>query len=251
MNDAGVESSLRSQPVTVLDNKIPAYAGTVWIDPNIITEDDPTTYLSTTYVGRVMMLSVDGELNAPSNPNDIEAYHFQSFFEKDKIIDFYIHPDFTQEEAEGYVIEYSAPLGRLPAFLFNGVNRVNIQESDGNWTGGGGLINAHVGAYRTAVLEQGVMEEIFVHEASHASIQHINNDTAYLAAAEKDPSFSSTYAQDYFLREDVAETILSYLAYRYRAERMPEDMIYNYRWLIPNRIEYFDNQDFDMYPWKE
>jgi PEP-CTERM motif len=63
-----------------------------------------------------------------------------------------------------------------------------------------------------------------------------------------DGEFISTYARDYPDREDIAESFLPYLALRYRADRISQSLSDTISQTIPNRINYFSDQSFDMYP---
>ena len=63
-----------------------------------------------------------------------------------------------------------------------------------------------------------------------------------------DAAFISNYARDYPVREDIAESYLPYLAIRYRPDRISDSLKIEIEKTIPNRIKYFDNQEFKMYP---
>ena len=63
-----------------------------------------------------------------------------------------------------------------------------------------------------------------------------------------DPTFISTYARDFPSREDIAESFLPYLAIRYRADRISQSLANTILLTIPNRIAYFDDQSFAIYP---
>ena len=58
----------------------------------------------------------------------------------------------------------------------------------------------------------------------------------------------STYARDYPQREDIAESLGPYLAYRYRAGRLSLELINVVETTIPNRVLYFDCMDFSIDP---
>ena len=49
-------------------------------------------------------------------------------------------------------------------------------------------------------------------------------------------------------REDIAESYLPYFAVRYRSERITPELRDSIESAIPNRIKYFDAQNFNMYP---
>ena len=51
--------------------------------------------------------------------------------------------------------------------------------------------------------------------------------------------------------EDIAESYLPYLAIRYRPERISKSLKEKIEKTIPNRIRYFDNKNFNMYPMEQ
>ena len=90
-------------------------------------------------------------------------------------------------------------------------------------------------------IRNGELEEIFLHEAGHTSL---DNDHAeaneWVTAKDEDPSFISVYAQDNSNREDVAESIVAYFAIRYRPERISKSQCTTISRTMPDRIKYFD-----------
>ena len=97
--------------------------------------------------------------------------------------------------------------------------------------------------------EQGILEETFIHEAAHTSLDAYHaNDSLWLYAQKADCGFISSYAEEHPLREDIAESFLPYFAIRYRSDRISEELKISIESTISNRIEYFDNQNFNMYP---
>jgi hypothetical protein len=59
---------------------------------------------------------------------------------------------------------------------------------------------------------------------------------------------SHAYARDNPRREDVAESFLTYIAAKQRADRVPYNLKVKINRTIPHRIKYFDDQEFDLYP---
>ena len=65
---------------------------------------------------------------------------------------------------------------------------------------------------------------------------------------KKDKEYISDYAKKFPRSEDVAESILTWIAVRYRSDRISKEnneLVLN---TIPNRLKFFDEQKFDMYP---
>ena len=80
-----------------------------------------------------------------------------------------------------------------------------------------------------------------MHEAAHTSLDAAHATSAgWLSAQVKDVNFISSYARDNPAREDVAESVLTWLAVRYRASRIDPAQVAKIQQAIPNRLAYFD-----------
>ena len=97
--------------------------------------------------------------------------------------------------------------------------------------------------------DQGILEETLIHEAAHTSLDQTHAKNPFWIESQKlDGNFISQYAKDYPEREDIAESFLPYFAIKYRKDRISDEMLNIIENTIPNRINYFDKQTFDMYP---
>jgi hypothetical protein len=132
--------------------------------------------------------------------------------------------------------------------LREGVQTVWIHKGVELFGGGNNNLLIHIGQ-ATLYENDGILEETFVHEASHTSLdaEHANAP-GWISAQQNDPTFISTYARDFPMREDIAETFLLYLAVRHRSDRISANLKEIVTKTIPNRIEYLDNQTWDLYP---
>ena len=95
--------------------------------------------------------------------------------------------------------------------------------------------------------KNGFLEEIFLHEASHTSLDsYHSSSTDWIAAQIADNgNFISDYAKENPKREDVAETFPLCFAIKYKRDRLNDDIIRKIEKAISNRIRYcnsvFDN----------
>ena len=97
--------------------------------------------------------------------------------------------------------------------------------------------------------DESILEETFIHEAAHTSLDGIySNDLDWKNAQKIDCQFISTYALENPNREDIAESYLSYFAVRYASRRISKKMINIIHNTIPERIKYFDKQEQNIYP---
>ncbi len=224
----------------------PPFSGTIFIDPNIITAADPTTFTGLTYAGQGTRTMFDRRVDGFI---EVNAFLFNATFSDGLGAEIQVNPEFgtvaaATEQANKYAIE----IGRLPTVLRSQVRTVWIHQGVQPFGGGNNNLLIHTGQGEQYAAE-GILEETFVHEASHTSLDDAHAGSAgWLAAQRADPDFISTYAEENPTREDVAESFLPYLAVRYRSDRIPAELANTIWRTIPNRIAYFDAQNFAMFP---
>ena len=224
----------------------PPYSGTIFIDPDIITEEDISTFIEAPYAGQGVRTMYDRRVN---DWITVTAYLFDATFNDGLTSEIQVNPEFGSSdsafiEAEKYGIE----IGRLPTALRDDVETVWIHRGTQPFGGGNNNILIHIGQALNYI-NDGILEETLVHEAAHTSLDANHAaSSGWLTAQTIDGEFISTYAQDYPDQEDIAESFLPYLAIRYRSDRIDQSTFEIITQTIPNRIQYFDDQLFDMYP---
>jgi hypothetical protein len=234
--------------ISVVSLKLQAqpYHGTIFIDPGIITSSDPSTLVSTTYTGQGMRTVYDRRILGWTS---INAYLFDIVWDDGLTCEAQINPEFGSVGAATLEAEkYALVIGRLPTCLREDVNALWIHLGVEPFGGGNNSILIHTG--QSASYEsQGILEETLVHEASHTSLDagHAASP-GWTAAQAADPNFISTYAAANPTTEDVAESFLTWLAIRQCSIRISQQNQDSITMTIPNRISYFDNQNFSMYP---
>lgn len=227
---------------------IPPYHGSTAIWPQVIEPSDPTKLENITYAGRGQRRVYD---RRPAMWITIDAYLFDVRYDGQEV-EFRVNPEFGSEEAARAQVEtYASALGQMPAVLLTPITHVDINAGNDRW---GGLVRGvliHVGDAEEIYIPRGYMEEVFVHEAAHAALDIAHEDSpGWLAAQTADDMFITEYARDYPDREDIAESFLAYLALRYRSERLTFAERALILRAIPNRLIYFDEQEFDMSPYE-
>ena len=190
----------------------PPFAGTIFIDPDIITSSDPTTFQNLSSAGRGARTMFDRRVNGWIT---VDAFLFNASFDDGLTAEIQVNPEFGESgtamvEAE----KYAAVIGRLPTSLRRDVQTVWIHKGTQPFGGGNNNLLIHVGQ------------------------------------ADLCGTFISTYARDNPTREDIAESFVPYLAVRYRSNRISQSLAQTILRTIPNRTAYFDNQRFDMHPVK-
>lgn len=224
----------------------PPFSGTIFIDPDIITAEDPTTFVKLTYRGRGVRNMFDRRTNKFS---DVNAHLFAARYSDSKDIEIQVNPEFGKEaKAKVQALKYAKVIGRLPKCLRADVDTVWIHN--GKQPFGGGNRNLLIHTKQSKDYERdGILEETLVHEASHTSLDETHAESkGWVKAQKSDPEFISTYARDNPQREDIAESFLPYLAVRFRADRISPELAAQIQTANPARIKYFDKQKFDVSP---
>ena len=216
------------------DQSDPPYAGTVWIDPDIITPSDPTALVSVTDAGRGQRTMFDHRIK-----DWIIAYLFMAQFDDGLTTEIQVNPEFDSAAAAmAEASKYGRAIGQLPTVLRTNVETVWIHKGNAPLGGGNNNILIHTD------FPEDYLEEGLAHEGVHTSL-----DPAWMglvAAADwravqtADGHFISDYARDHPEREDIAESFLPYLAVRYRSARISRSYERTILETMPNRIAYFD-----------
>jgi len=227
-------------------NQSPPFSGTIFLDPDILTASDPTTFQNMVYSGQGVRTMFDRRVN---NWIEVNAFLFDVTFSDGLTAEVQVNPEFqTKDLAEVDANKYAIEIGRLPKILRTDVRTVWIHKGVQPFGGGNNNILIHTGKSEEYE-NDGILEETLIHEASHTSL-----DAAHAAASgwvssqTNDGNFISTYARDYPEREDIAESFLMYLAVKYRSDRISNTLKNTINATIPNRINYFESQSFDVSP---
>ena len=224
----------------------PPFGGTIFIDPDIITDSDPTTFLGLAYTGQGPRTMFDRRVKGWIT---VGAFLFDATFDDGLTVEVQVNPEFGSPEAGQVEAEFFAEaIGRLPTALRQDVETVWIHQGVELFGGGNNNILIHVGQADLYIAD-GILEETLVHEAAHTSLDARHASApGWLAAQDADPTFISTYARDFPTREDIAESFVPYLAVRYRADRIAASLEATIFATIPNRIAYFDALGLEMHP---
>jgi len=225
--------------------KSPPFGGTIFINPEIIRANDKSTKTGLSYKGRASRLMYDRR----HGWRTISPFLFDAYYDNGSTIEFQVNPEFgSKEEGEIQASFYSHAIGQLPNVLRKDLKTVSIHKGNKPFGGGENNILIHTGMSEYYI-KNGILEETLAHEACHTSMdQYHANSIGWLNSQALDDDFISDYARDYPLREDIAESFLPYLAIRYHSDRIPPELESTIKQTMPNRISYFDNQDFNIYP---
>ena len=103
--------------------------------------------------------------------------------------------------------------------------------------GGGGIITLCVGV-GIDVQEKGNLEELFLHEGAHVTLDsYILHTNIWRCAQDADQDLISDYAKEHPGSEDVSESIVPWHAWYYSQHRVDPDIIAKIIATIPARLE--------------
>jgi hypothetical protein len=225
-------------PVPVL--AVPPFGGTIFLDPDIIGAGDPTTFVSLTDAGQGMRTMFDRRVNAFVQLN---AFLFVATYSDGLQIEFQVNPEFGSVAAARVQAAFYAPvIGRLPRALRADAETSWIHMGDEAFGGGNRNLLIHTGSLAQGYIANGILEETFVHEAAHTSLDAAHAAApGWIAAQQADNEFISTYARDNATTEDVAESVLTWLAVTCARHRISASLAATIESTIPNRLAYFDS----------
>lgn len=223
----------------------PALGPTIFIDPDILSPDDPTTLVSVDSAGTGERTMFDRRVD---DFVVVQARLFDATFDDGLSAEIQVNPELEAAEARAAAEKYAEIIGRLPTALRDDVATVWIHAGTELFGGGNDNILIHTG--QADIYEaDGILEEALIHEAAHTSLDAAHATApGWLAAQESDNRFISQYAEDNPAREDIAETMVPYIALRYQSDGITDFLAAVIAQAVPARIEYLDAQGFDMYP---
>lgn len=224
----------------------PPFNGTIFLDPDIITAKDPTTFESVRATGRGVRTMFDRRVNGWVQKN---AFLFEATYNGGLHIEIQVNPEFENEEAARKEADRYAPvIGQLPTALRKDVRTSWIHKGVQPFGGGNNNLLIHTGQAERYERD-GILEETLVHEASHTSLdaQHARSE-GWQEAQQKDVSFISTYARDNPSREDIAESFLLFLAFEHRRDRISDKLATTILDTMPHRLAYFRAQNLELHP---
>ena len=234
--------------VAVSADAAPVFSGgTIFIEPDIITPQSRSLFTGAAYAGMEYRYTFDRRVN---NWVWDSVYLFDATFSDGRTAEIQVNREFASVEAAAKEANYYGhAIGQLPTLLRSDLETVWIHQGVQGFGGGNNNLLIHTGQADLYV-ERGILEETFIHEATHTSLDAYHaTSSGWLAAQAADGRFISPYAEQNPLREDLAETFLMWLAVRYFADSMDPATVKLIEEGIPNRLAYLDAQNFDLYPY--
>ena len=249
VEDADGDTDTHNFTITVEDTTLPllVISGTLFVDLDIVTPSDPTTFRAVAYAGRGNRLMFDRRQDRFVTYN---AFLFDAAFTDGFSLEIQVNPEFqTFDAARQEAEKYGWLIGQLPRALRQpDFQTVWIHRGVELFGGRNNNVLIHTGQADLYEAE-GILEEALIHEGAHTSLDsHHASSPGWVQAQQDDMDFISTYARDHPTREDIAESFPMWMALRYRADKISPRLAATIRARIPHRLDYLDAQHFDMAP---
>ena len=180
---------------------------------------------------------------------EFQAFRYRAVYDNGHNIIFRINLEYATKNRQ--IAEfYAHMMGQIPNFLRRYVRTVTIHKGFAGWYGGSNNMTIHPEGFAGSACE----EEIMIHETGHITLDNAGgkqiNDKEWKKAQKADGIFISNYAKNNPDREDIAETVMAWLAVRCKPERMSKEEYNKIINGIPNRLKVLDKAYKDYYPMK-
>ena len=249
----------------------------MWENYDAIEVYDKSSFDKVVYIGeekrKILEANADRSDKSRRFYFKTSTYVFDTYFENGTVLEMlvYFEKEKSLNKAKIIAAKYSRILGQMPNVLLQRLDAAHIYADVpgiSNASASTRVINIHpIDEYNNSF--ENVIEELFIHELVHASLdkpiygpykrlnkkRHENkniklvklNWSDWRKAVKGDKKrYVNNYAKT-TIHEDLAESFIAWLSLRYgkRTSVLEKLLIEK---LIPNRIKFFDEQNFDMYP---
>ena len=214
---------------------------------NVINENDPTTYKDLKFITKQNKVTWDKRYG--NDAYEATFFIFKAKFHDSHDIQIFVNSEFkTHEKIAEVALKFSKMIGQIPLFLRKKVKWIIVH---GPWKDKS-KCTCKWYAYRdngiflhTEMVRKNEQEETLIHESAHVSIDSYfygsKNQSIWINAQKKDNASISKYAEKNPNREDVAESIVAWVASRCKKARISKSAYKEINNTIPNRLKVLDD----------
>ena len=220
---------------------------------DIINKKDYTTYKGIKFIKKEKKKTVDGRLGDHSKKYEAIFYIFEAEYSNNDNIKIFVNSEFgNNEKIAKEAIKYSKMLGQVPNYLRKELQWVIIH---GPWIDKAkctcmwyAIRNKGIYIHTEMVPEQ-QQQEVLIHELAHVTIDSLYynsaNQPVWQQAQKKDLNYISGYAKKKPNVEDIAESVVAWVAVRCKKNRISKSIYKSIINSIPNRLNILDNLIFN------
>lgn len=240
---AGCSAPVGSAPVGS-----PPFAGTAFIAAGAITPESVSDLDGLTFKGTEEKQTFDRRVD--DWVTNLSYVYTATFRCAPDPVDMVVTMEISAAQALQEADYFAFILGQLPIASRAQVREVWIHSGDEAAGGGNEAISVHLG-YRD--VERDFIEEILLHEAAHASLDHdfggSVDEVRWRVARDDDDHFISQYAEEFPEGEDVAESYGAFIIWSLdRDQGLFPDVAAQIEASIPARLRYFESLGPDYGP---
>ena len=277
-SEKGLKASLNGSDEPLNLDSLPAHA-VLYVNSELekpLTTFSPSALDAIDYIGITNQEMKDRRNIADHVNNRLYRYRtYEITYIDDDSMMMYVNADIDQAAADEIVEEVSHMYGQLPIFLRTPLNFVTVQPGTPNISLNPDGYVFHLGYYR---MSGRPMQHFLIHEIAHISLdwaQGLNFpdsggkniyykleqspliESEWLEAYEQDGGYITQYAFDYPFPvpdsqfgyrggEDVADTLVFYIASRLNGEQYHPKLLALWETVIGNRFAILDQLDFSL-----
>ncbi|MEZ4462926.1 MAG: hypothetical protein R3F43_00035 [bacterium] len=193
----------------------PPFEGTAFLDPGIITAADPTSFVDLTYAGQAPREMFDRRTGAFGT---VKARTYFGALRQQQDGGVQVNPEFTQAEAEAQARAYATVVGRLPAFAFRDLDTLWIHKGTSRSAAATATCSSTPSKATSTRRAGSSRRSSFTRARTRRSTAITPRRRGGSRRRPPTAASSPPYARDNPTREDVAETMVPYLAQRFRAD---------------------------------
>ena len=232
-------------------------------------QSDPTTFKKLIFIkeatfGGVRKVHKYSDVRKNKTKN-FKSFNFIAEYEDNITVKLFIEsdPDYdkkykTFERIEKRALYFAKMYGRMPHFLKINNKKIYVHESrgkdDSTWWAEPEKKAFHINESLCERNGSSLCLATMIHELAH--VLQMGQKGIKLKISSKwrkvmkldNKKYCSKYAKKN-LNEDFAESILCWIGVRFKADRIKKDNIAKINEFIPNRLKFFDEMNFNMYPY--
>jgi len=225
----------------------------------MINKDDLTTFEKIEYKNVIIIKGIDERTGWKGDDQfyaKFKAHVFKATYKDNTPINIQVNYEIKKrKKAEDLALKLAKAFGQLPKFLRKNINTITINK---------GSLEPRAWDKEISIFTISIdktIEELLLHETAHVTIDWdkknttvglINFSSKWKSIQSADNKYISKYAKtlvgEKWRLEDVSESIMAWIYIKCKSDRISKKKYDKIIKTIPNRIKYFDQQNYDMHP---
>jgi len=229
---------------------------------NAFSKQDPTTFKKIIFIKKEIISNISKVENHSYNERTktFRSFSFIAEYQDNISIKLFVEHRKNKgdlKKAEIKALYFAKMYGRMPHFLKTYNKKIYIHEDrgkdDGTWWVMYNKREFHVNESLCQNMSRfSLCSEVMVHELAHViqQLTGVISPSKWGQARKLDnKKYCSKYAKKNS-NEDFAESMVCWIGVKYKSSKIKNSKIIQMNKFIPNRFKFFDEMNFNMYPYK-